>query len=128
MVFRVEIGICDHDTKFTAQFEQILKSDGIKLKLTAVQAPNQNAYAERWVQTIQQECLDHFIVLGEKHLRYIVQEFVDYYNNFRPHQAKGNLPLGVDKPPDPPDSVTLGDIECHERLGGLLRHYERKAA
>jgi putative transposase len=118
--------VCDQDTKFTAHFEEILKSEGIKLKWTAVRAPNQNAYAERWVQTIQQECLDHFIVLGEEHLRYLVREFVEHYNNERPHQNKGNLPLGMEKPPD--IGNTLGEVVCHERLGGLLRHYERKAA
>jgi putative transposase len=91
-----------------------------------VRAPNQNAYAERFVQTIQQECLDHFVVLGEEHLRYLVREFVEHYNKERPHQNKGNLPLGMEKPPDIGNVV--GQVVCHERLGGLLRHYERKAA
>ena len=103
-------------------------SDDIELKRTAVRAPNQNAYAERFAQTIQQECLDHFVVLGEKHLRHIIQEFVAYYNEHRPHSSRGDLPLSMDKPPDPVESFGLADVVCHERLGGLLKYYERKAA
>ena len=75
---------------------------------------------------IQQECLDHFVVLGEEHLRYLVREFVEHYNKERPHQNNGNLPLGIEKPPD--GSSELGPLVVHERLGGLLKHYERKAA
>jgi hypothetical protein len=78
------------------------------------------------VQTIEQECLDHFVVLGEEHLRYLVAEFVLHYNTERPHQNKGNLPLGIQKPPDA--SNELGQLVVHERLGGLLKHYYRKAA
>jgi putative transposase len=120
--------VCDKDTKFTEQFEAILESDDIELKRTAVRAPNQNAYAERFAQTIQQECLDHFVVLGEKHLRHIIQEFVAYYNEQRPHSSRGYLPLSMDRPPDSVVCLGPGDVVCHERLGGLLRHYERKAA
>jgi len=58
--------VCDKDTKSTQQFEAILKSNDIELKRTAVRAPNQNAYAERFAQTLQQECLDHFIILGKR--------------------------------------------------------------
>lgn len=120
--------VCDKDTKFTEQFEAILESDNIELKRTAVRAPNQNAYAERFAQTLQQECLDHFVVLGEEHLRHLIREFVAYYNEQRPHSSRGNLPLSMDQPPDPVESLGPGDVVCHERLGGLLRHYVRKAA
>jgi len=85
--------VCDKDTKFTGQFEAILKSDDIELKRTAVRAPNQKVYAERFAQTVQQECLDHFVVLGEKHLRFLVQEFAAYYNEWRPHTfLRGKTP------------------------------------
>jgi len=77
---------------------------------------------------LKQECLDHFIVLGEKHLRYLVQEFVAYYNEQRPHSSRGNLPLSMDKLPDPVECLGPKDVVCQERLGGLLKHYERKAA
>ena len=120
--------VCDRDTKYTQKFEEILNSDGIELKKTSVRAPNQNAYSERFAQTLQVECLDHFVVFGEKHLWHIVDEFMRYYNQHRPHLAKDNLPLSMDKPPDPVESLGPEDVVCHERLGGLLRHYERRAA
>lgn len=120
--------VCDRDTKFTEQFRAILKSDGVKIVQTAVRAPNQNAYAERFVQTIKQECLDWFIVLGEKHLRYIIGEFIAYYHTERPHLACGNLPPSTLRPPELVDCLGPRDVAVHERLGGLLRHYQRKAA
>jgi transposase InsO family protein len=84
-----------------------------------------NAYAERWAQTLQTECLDHFIILGEQHLRYLVSEFGAYYNQHRPHQGVGNVPLAQASDGPPPEK---GRVLCKERLGGLLRHYYRKAA
>jgi putative transposase len=120
--------VCDQDTKFAAQFEEILKMDDIELKRTALRAPNQNAYAERWVQSIKQECLDLFVVFGEKHLRYIIQEYVRYYHDCRPHQSLGNLPPMMDAPPDPIECLGPDDVICHEWLGGLLTYYQRKAA
>ena len=116
--------IHDGDTKFTLHFDGILETEGVEIVKTVPVAPNLNAYAERWCQSLQVETLDHFVVLGEKHLRYIVSEFVTHYNRERPHQSLGNKPLTqISK--DPPPST--GEILCQERLGGLLRHYYRKA-
>ena len=84
--------------------------------------------ADRFVQTIKQECLDHFIVFGEAHLRHIVSEFVAHYHSERPHLAKDNLPPLIVKAPDAVDSLGPDSVACHERLGGLLKHYQRKAA
>jgi putative transposase len=120
--------VSDRDTKFTAQFRAILESDGVEVVQTAVRAPNQNAYAERWAQSLRQECLDNFIILGEKHLRYLVQEYVRYYHSARPHQSLGNLPPGMAQPPDDVGVLGPDDVECHEWLGGLLKHYERRVA
>ena len=78
--------------------------------------------------TSKQEALDHFIVFGERHFDYLVAEYVEYYHTERPHQAMGNIPLTGDWPEpkdDPPEDVA---VECRTRLGGLLQHYERKAA
>jgi len=94
----------------------------------AIRAPNQNAYAERFVQTIKQECLDHFIVFGEAHLRHMVSEFVAHYHGERPHLAKDNLPPLITKAPDAVDCLGPSQVDCQERLGGLLKHYQRKAA
>jgi putative transposase len=120
--------VCDQDTKFTAQFEEILKIDNIELKRTAVRAPNQNAYAERWVQSIKQECLDLFVVFGEKHLRHIIHEYVFYYHDHRPHQALGNLPPTMNRPPHPIEHLGPKDVVRHERLRGLLAQCHLKVA
>ena len=83
-------------------------------------SPNLNPYAEGWVGTIKRECLDHFVVFGERHFRYLVREYVKYYNTVRPHSGLGNLPL------DYHTRKTKGKILCDSRLGGVLRHYYRE--
>jgi putative transposase len=74
------------------------------------------------IQAIQQEYLDNFVVVGKRHLNHIVSEFLRYYHEERPHQGLGNVPLsGLPETGD-------GEIVCREWLGGLLKHYERRAA
>jgi putative transposase len=82
--------------------------------------PNLNAYAERWVQSAQQECLDYFHVFGERHLLHLLAEYVEHFNHERPHQAIGNRPPCGHNPPPMNSVPTVG---CERRLGGLLRHY-----
>lgn len=124
----VKYVVCDRDTKFTQKFREMLESDGVEVVQTAVRAPNQNAYAERFVQTVKTECLDHFIVLGEKHLRHLIQEFVAHYHTERPHSSLGGLPPMRQEAPDRVECLGPNDVVLHERLGGLLHHYERKVA
>jgi putative transposase len=95
---------------------------------TAIRAPNQNAFVERWVQSIKHEVLDHFIVIGEDHFNHLISEYVEHYLTERPHQGIDNELITrhrtaelSDKPPD-------CKILCHERLGGVLKHYYRAAA
>ena len=85
-------------------------------------------YAERWVQSLRTECLDHFLILGENHLRHVLKEYLEHYNGERPHQAKGNVPL-PDADEDGPSVLPFpsGEVRCRERLGGPLRHYHRAA-
>ncbi|MDZ4782053.1 MAG: integrase core domain-containing protein [Planctomycetia bacterium] len=120
--------IRDRDSKFTEQFCAILENDGIEFKPIPPRSPNLNPFAERWIQSVKRECLDHFIVFGEAHLRYLVESYLDWYHRFRPHQGLKNLRIGVDKPPDPVESLGPDEVVCQERLGGLLKHYERKVA
>jgi putative transposase len=121
----------DYDTKFVSGFDAVFEADGAEVKRVGPVAPNLNAYAERWVQTLRVECLDHFLILGESHLRHIVKEFVEHYNLERPHQARGNVPLPDAVSADAGKSRSLpstGEIICEQRLGGLLKHYQRQAA
>ncbi|XHR27675.1 MAG: hypothetical protein ACFUZC_17255 [Chthoniobacteraceae bacterium] len=68
----------DGDTKFTGKFDEIFRSEGIKVKKLPFASPNLNAFVERFVQSIEQECLDQFVVLGERQLEYLVREYEDY--------------------------------------------------
>jgi putative transposase len=125
--FKPTIIVRDRDTKFTEQFCAIVENDGIVFELIPPRSPNLNPFTERWVQSVNRECLDHFIVFGEAHPRYLIDSYLAHYNKDRPHQALGNLRIGATKP-DETDEVTVADLVCHERLSGLLKHYERKAA
>ena len=74
------------------------------------------------MQSVKQECLDHFVVFGERHLRHLVREYVAYFHEERPHQALGNVPPGGSSHPGMlPDPE--GAVVCREWLGGLLNHY-----
>ena len=121
--------IRDRDTKFTEQFCSILKTDGIEFRPIPPRSPNLNPYAEVWVGRTKAEVLNHFIVFGEAHLRHIMKCWLTFYHQFRPHQGLGNVPIDADLPP--PVSInhfSLEDVVCHESLGGLLKHYQRRAA
>jgi putative transposase len=101
---------------------------GIRAKRLALRAPNTNAYVERFIQSIQVECLDHFLVFGEKHFDYLVGEYVKHYHMERPHQGLGNRTPMDEALPDQQESTALGEVRSRGRLGGLPRHYERAAA
>jgi putative transposase len=116
--------IRDLDSKFGTAFDKEMRKQGIEVVPVGPRAPNLNAHAERFVQSVKSECLDHFTVLGEQHLRLILSEFVEHYHEERPHQGLGNKPLA--DPGQPPPAK--GKIRCRKRLGGLLKHYHRQAA
>ena len=122
--------IHDRDGKFTPRFDEILESSGVEIKKLPPYAPNLNSVAERWVQSCRREALDHFVVFGEAHMRHIAENYVKWYNTFRPHQSLENKPLTESQAPPPADSVPRNaePIACQSWLGGLLKHYYRKAA
>jgi putative transposase len=119
----------DRDSKFTSEVDEELAQANIEVKRTAFRAPNTNAFVERFIQTIQQECLDHFMVFGEAHLNLLVREFLEHYHMERPHQGKENELLVVPKTKrrrkvKPPDTISLTDVRCEQKLGGLLKSYK----
>jgi len=125
---RHRILICDWDTKWSAAFRRTLADAGIRVVQTPFQAPNCNAYAERLVRSIKEECLDRVIILGEAHLRRTLTAFVAHYHQERNHQGLDDrliaperlTPVGVNGP-------VRGPVLCRARLGGLLRFYHRAA-
>ena len=115
--------VVDNDVLFTRQFCSILADAGVDVTRTAIQAPNMNAFAERWVQTVKRECLSKLILYGEEHLRRALSEFLAHYHEQRPHQGLGNQRITptADEPPNG------NKVVVDERLGGLLRSYRRTA-
>ena len=85
-------------------------------------SPNLNAFAERWVRSIKNECLSKLILFGETSLRRALGEFLKHYHRERNHQGKDNLLLFP--APAPPPSRPTSAVTCHERLGGLLNFYQ----
>jgi len=128
----------DRDGKYTPPFDEALQAAGLKVRKSAPRSPNTQAFVERFIQTLQQECLDYFIPVGMPHLDHLVAEVVTHYHDERPHQSLDNgLLAPLPKPKSrrkakvkPPDASTiaLSEIRCKQRLGGLLKHYYRQAA
>jgi transposase InsO family protein len=114
--------LCDRDSKWTDDFRRIVQSAGVRIVMTPVQAPNANAYAERFVRSIRAECLDRLILFGERRLFRAVDEFVAHYHRERNHQGLGNELIA-------PATAAAGgtQVRCRDRLGGLLRYYHRAA-
>lgn len=99
---------------------RVVSAAGIRVVLTPVRAPNANAYAERFVRSIKEECLDRMIPLGERHFRRAVAAFVDHDHRERNHQGLRNRLIdGLPR--------RTGRIRCRQRLGGVLNYYERAA-
>jgi hypothetical protein len=115
--------IRDNDRKYTEAFDTVFRSEGLKVIRTPYQAPNANAYAERWVRTVREECLSKILIINEAHLRRLMAEFVTYHNTARPHQGLGQQsPLPCRAAPGP------GPIGCRNVLGGIIHDYYREAA
>lgn len=111
--------IHDCDTLFTDKFKKLMTGSGITTKKTRPHCPNMNAYIERFIQSIEVECLDKLILTSEDQLRYVVKEYLEYYNCERPHQGLGGQFIN----PHPQDED--GEIREFIRFGGLLKSYRR---
>src|ERR1700704_3679551 len=114
----------DRDTKFTRSFRAMIVSGRVEPLALPARSPNLNAYAERWVRSVKEECLCKVILFGERSLRRALSDYVDHFHAERNHQGKGNvLPFPRDT-----HRHREGLIWCRGRLGGLLRYYHREAA
>jgi hypothetical protein len=112
--------IRDNDSKYTEAFDAVFESEDINIIRTPYQAPNANAIAERWVRSVRQECLDKVLILNEAHLRRVLNEFLHYYNNRRPHQS-----LDQQSPLKWPEPDRNGLIQKRRILGGIINDYFR---
>src|SRR6266481_3825506 len=118
--------IHDRDPLFTAKFLETIASVGVESVKLPPRSPNLNAFAERWVRSVKEECLSKLILFGEASLRRALTQFQEHYHTERNHQGKGNVLLfpGAEELP----RSRAASLECRERLGGLLKYYHRQAA
>jgi len=118
----------DRDAKFTAAFDVVFASIGIRTLPIAPQAARMNAYAERFVRTVRAECTDRMLTAGERHLRVILSEYIGHYNTGRSHQGEG---MGLRAPDDIPDVISFpgpaARVERRARLAGLINEYRQSA-
>lgn len=116
--------IRDRDAKYSGPFDEVFRSEGVRIIRSPIRSPMANAVAERFVRTARQECLDHILVFGQRHLMRILREYVNHYNKERPHRG-----LSLETPePRPALNCAEGEVVRVVRLGGLINEYCRIAA
>jgi putative transposase len=118
--------IRDRDRKFTAGFDEIFRSEGMRVVRTPLAAPRAKAHAERWVGSVRRECLDWLLIVSRKHLERVLREYVAHYNTHRPHRSLQQRPPLLKQ-----IAAVADDDHCrvhrHDRLGGLLHEYQLAA-
>jgi putative transposase len=117
----LQLAIHDRDSKFAEEFDQVLRSEGVRVVLTPYRRPRANAHCERVIKTIRHEALDWLLIFGESHLRLVIRQYIEHYNCQRPHLA-----LGL-RPPEPVANQRSGQILRQQRLNGLISEYYRAA-
>ncbi len=117
--------IRDRDSKYSCPFDEVFRSEGIRIVKTPVRAPKANAIAERFVRTVRTECLDWLLILNRRHLEGVLRVYVDHYNRERPHRALELRPPELD---ERRERSPEGEIRRRDQLGGLIHEYERQAA
>ena len=116
----------DRDTKYCESFRNIIESGDVKTLPLPARSPNLNAFSERWVKSVKDDCLSKLILFGETSLRHALREYLAHYHAERNYQGKSNVLLF----PTAKQTVDRvdGPVGCKERLGGLLKYYHREAA
>jgi hypothetical protein len=117
----VTIMIHDRDRKFARGLDAVCEAEGARVVFTPLMAPRANAHAERWVGSARREWLDWMLIVGQRHLSSVLDEYVAHYNTERPHQSRGLEPPAGAKLP-----VGRGRVVSRQRLGGLIHEYRRE--
>lgn len=112
----------DRDAKFSAPFDEVFRTEGIRVVRTPIRAPKANAFAGRFVRTVHSECLDHVLICGPRHLERVLQAYVSHYIEERPHRGLGlGIPAGNRTPRVRRTART--PVERKQVLGGLIHEY-----
>ena len=120
---RFRLLVRDRDATFTSSFDTVFASIGIEALKTPVRSPQANAFAERWVRTVREDCLDHLLIFSRRHLEAVVGEYLRHYNRARPHRG-----LDLEAPePAAVNRTQTGPIRRRDVLGGVIHEYERAA-
>jgi len=119
--------IHDRDSKFTAAFDEVFRSDGIRTIRTPVRAPRANAFIERWIGTVRRECLDRILILNRRHLERALPVYIRHYNEHRPHRSLDQRPPIEEPPPGSETNVDLDHVRRRDLLGGLIHEYKAAA-
>ncbi len=115
--------IRDRDAKFSGPFDEVFRTEGIRVIITPIRAPNANAFAERWVKTVRSECLDWVLVRGRRHLERVLGAYVRHYNEGRPHRGRElRPPAGA--PTCSGSDPRATPVRRRDLLGGLIHEYE----
>jgi putative transposase len=122
---RPKLLIHDRDTKFAAGFDEVFRSEGVRVAATPYRSHRANAVCERWIGSARREALDFLLLITcDRHLQRVLAEYIEHYNLARPHRSLGlRAPLGEEDPGRP-----IGKVVCRSRVGGLLHEYSRQAA
>ena len=118
--------IHDRDTKYCQSFRDTIESGDVKTLPLPARSPNLNAFSERWVKSVKDDCLSKLILFGETSLRRALHDYLVHYHAERNHQGKGNVLLFPTA--TQAKNHVDGSVRCKERLGGLLKYYHREAA
>ena len=112
----------DRDAKFSGPFDEVLRTEGVRIIRTPIRAPRANAFAERFVGTLRRECLDHVLIYGRRHFERVLQTYVAHYMKERPNRGLG---LGVPARDRTPQvrGTTRTPVERRDVLGGLIHEY-----
>jgi putative transposase len=116
--------IHDSDSKFTAGFAEVFRSEGIRTIRTPVRAPRANAFIERWIGTVRRECLDRILVVNRHHLERVLPAYISHYNEHRPHRSLYQRPPIQEAPPGSETVVVLDRVRRRDVFGGLIHEYE----
>jgi putative transposase len=124
---RFRLLVRDRDAKLTTAFDTVFAAAGIQTIPIPPRAPQANAYAERWVQTVRTECLDQILILNSHHLRHVLDRYLRHYNTARPHRGLNLAAPLATQPPLPADLACLRSIQRRDVLGGLIHEYRHAA-